>query len=215
MEDVWQICSCLEQRRVERLMSASQITDKFRAKTFKNFYWKDRPDEVRKAFEKAFVYMQQFEEIRNSEKNSICLCGQPGSGKTHLLMAIANGLLDKGVEVLYVPFVETMEQVKEDMKKEDVNKERFEKMKQVEVLFVDDLFKIEPTDYERRKVYEVINYRYLEQKPLLITSEHSMPELVHFDEAIGSRIYEMCEKFYVLMRGEGLNYRLKNIQGVV
>ncbi|MGF9979306.1 hypothetical protein [Viridibacillus arvi] len=46
-------------------------------------------------------------------------------------------------------------------------------------------------------MYEIINHRYLNYKPMLISSELGFGELVTINEALGSRIFEMCEGFAV------------------
>lgn len=212
MLDHWQVCSCVEQERMERIIKSSQITDSFRSLTFENFDTSDVHETIQMAFRKAKIYAVRFNEIRRTKNNGICLLGRPGTGKTHLLSAISNSLIDEGVELLYMPYVQTMEEVKNDMKKEDVNAARFEKMMKVEVLFIDDLFKppTTPSPYEIRKMFEVINYRYLETKPILISSELSIDELLDIDEGLGSRIKEMCHDFRVVIKGgRELNYRLR------
>lgn len=216
LEDVslpfWMECECLLKQKIERLLKSSQITAKFREKTFENFSLEYIPEIVREAYRKALIYYTKFDEIRKSPENWICMLGHPGCGKTHLLMAITNYLLLSGVEVLYFPFVESFEEIKNDMKKEDLNKARFDKLKSVPVLFIDDLFKPpgKPTDYEIKQMFNVLNHRYLEKLPTLISSELSISQLVGYDEGFGSRINEMCRNFRVILKGGSeLNYRLR------
>ena len=94
-------------------------------------------------------------------------------------------------------------------------------MKKVDVLFIDDLFK--PTagkprasEFTIEKMYAVINYRYLNKKPILISSELTVDELVKVDPALGSRIYEMCEDYVVQIVGETmeLNHRLRSLRNL-
>lgn len=212
MMDHWTVCSCVERGRVEKMMRASQITDAFRDKTFNNFYHQVMPQPIQEAFRKAWVYYNRFDAVQKTANNGIMLMGRPGCGKTHLLAAITNGLMDGGHEVLYVPWVETMEMVKDDMSKEDVNNKRFEKMQTVEVLYIDDLFKppAQPSAYEIKKLFQVINYRYQERKPILISTERDMEYLLSLDEGLGSRLKEMCHDFRVEIHGgRELNYRLR------
>lgn len=212
LTDHWQVCSCVEQDRVNKLIRSSQMTDAFRKNTFETFDAQGVHETIREAYRKAFIYYKRFQDIRASNNNGICLLGRPGCGKTHLLMAITNKLFDDGIEVLYVPYVGVMEEVKNDMKKEDINAARFDKMMKVDVLFIDDLFKppTVPSAYEVRKMFEVINYRYIERKPLLLSSELSIEDMLNIDEGLGSRIKEMCHDFRVIIKGgRELNYRLR------
>uniref|UniRef100_UPI00164B3367 DnaA ATPase domain-containing protein n=1 Tax=Bacillus tropicus TaxID=2026188 RepID=UPI00164B3367 len=75
----------------------------------------------------------------NCRKNSIALLGRPGSGKTHLLTALSNYVMrQKQTPVLYLPFVEGFTDVKNDF---DLFDAKLGRMKQADVLFIDDLFK--------------------------------------------------------------------------
>src|SRR5690606_25071663 len=76
-------CECAIQRRINRLFKASQITDEFKKLSFKNFITKGKPQVIVDAYRCAANYCKRFPEIRNTRHNSICLLGQPGSGKTH------------------------------------------------------------------------------------------------------------------------------------
>jgi DNA replication protein DnaC len=210
--DFWKICECVEREKVERLMKSSSITLAFQLKTFDNFSLEDVHDSIREAYRKARVYSNMFPKIRETPNNGICLLGRPGCGKTHLLTAISNELISEGVEVVYFPYVESFEEIKNDMKKEDVNAKRFERLMNAEVVFIDDLFKppSKVSEYEMKQIFKVINYRYMEKKPIMISSEHDIDSLLSLDEALGSRIQEMCREFRVILKGgREMNYRLR------
>ena len=57
-------------------------------------------------------------------------------------------------------------------------------------------------------LYELVNYRYMNNKPMVISTEKLPDELLNFDEAVGSRILEMCRGNIILFDGKELNYRL-------
>lgn len=192
------------------MIEASKITDEFRSKGFKNFDKDTVENEVIQAYNKAIRYSRDFEKIRNERVNSIALLGNSGIGKTHLLMAIANNLLARGVEVIYFPWVEGMENLL-DFKGD--RKPTIERMQQCEVLFLDDLFKgrDNPTSFQFETAWGILNYRYLNNKPILVSSERSISDLLGIDEAFGSRIAEMTRKYRVVVHGDRdiLNYRLR------
>lgn len=88
-------------------------------------------------------------------------------------------------------------------------------MRKVEVLFIDDLFKPingqpRATDWQVEQIQSVLNYRYLNHKPLLISSELTIDEILNIDEALGSRIHQMCRDYIVIIKGDRmqLNHRL-------
>jgi DNA replication protein DnaC len=57
-------------------------------------------------------------------------------------------------------------------------------------------------------VFEVLNYRYLNLLPTIISSEKMPQELLEIDKAIGSRILERGKKHLVVVEGLENNYRL-------
>lgn len=211
--EVWVRCDCIEWRRTQRIMKASEITEEFKKLSFKNFTLEGKEPVIKEAFDCAYEYYQAFEEIRNTRKNSIALLGQPGVGKTHLLTAIANNLMQKKwVQVLYFPYVEGFNDLKDDF---DKLEEKLERMKNVEVLFIDDLFKPvkgkpRATEWQVEQTYAVVNHRYLNHKPIMVSSELTVDELADIDEALGTRIFEMCSDFTVVIKGDRklLNHRL-------
>lgn len=180
--------------------------------SFENFETVGKESIIIEAYNTAVSYYKKFDEIKNTRSNSIALLGQPGSGKTHLLMAIANRLITKKVvSVHYFPFVEGFNDLKDDF---DLLEEKIDRMKKVDVLFIDDLFKGRemPTPFQIEQMFAVINYRYLNHKPILVSSEKMMEELLDIDEALGSRIKQMTKDFLVEIEGDRnlLNYRLAN-----
>lgn len=213
MVDIWFRCECVPFRKIKELFDTSHFTEEMKNQTFENFVLKDRPSIVKDAFETAKEYQEIFEEIRKLRANSIFFGGEPGAGKTHLLMAIANLLIKAKVPVLYFPFVEGMNELKSHMNDKDKYREKEVQMQKIDVLFIDDLFKRKynatPTDYEIKFMFSVLNYRYLNHLPVLISTEMDINQVVMEDAAIGSRIAEMTSRFQVVLKGaDDLNYRL-------
>ncbi|MCA1183450.1 ATP-binding protein [Bacillus licheniformis] len=215
--EVWVRCKCVEWRRIRKLMNSSDITAEFEKLQFKNFVTEGKDKLIIEAYDCAVDYYKDFEDIRDKRRNSIALLGQPGSGKTHLLTAISNKLIkSKNIPVQYFPYVEGFNDLKDDFEKLE---EKLRRMKEVDVLFIDDLFKPlngkpRATDWQVEQTYSVINYRYLNHKPIMISSEWNIEQLVKIDEALGTRIYEMCEDYIVIIEGDRmlLNHRLASLR---
>ncbi|MBH0171048.1 ATP-binding protein [Fictibacillus sp. 18YEL24] len=216
-----QRCDCSIKRKIQKIMKSSEITDAFKKMAFSNFERVGKHELIQEAYQCAIDYYRDFDSIKGDRCNSISLLGQPGCGKTHLLTAIANNLIHKKqVSVLYFPFVEGFNDLKDNF---DLLEEKLSNMKKVDVLFIDDLFKPVTTDskegrkrkprateWQIEQIYAVINFRYLNHKPMLISSELNVDELIDIDEALGTRIYQMSKDYTVVIEGDRklLNYRL-------
>ncbi len=216
------LCDCRERLKLQRLFESSKITPAFRATTFENFITAGRPAIIQSMLKSALDYSKRFDEIKSDKNNWLVLLGEPGSGKTHLTMAVANEKINERVKVLYFQHVEGINEMKDILHAgEESLREKIREMQQVEFLVWDDLFKpvIEnqgkdkgrkklPTAFEIEKAFEVLNYRYLNLLPTAISSERSPKELIEIDRAAGSRILERGKGHLVVVEGIENNYRL-------
>ena len=89
-------------------------------------------------------------------------------------------------------------------------KKSISKFQNCDILLIDDLFKGKVNDSDVNIMFEIINYRYINNLPMIINSEFLIDRLLYFDEAIGSRIYEMCRDYLVQIKHDiKNNYRLR------
>lgn len=216
----WVTCSCQHQKQIEKLIANSQITAAFRQKSFEDFQVDGKAPIIRKMRDVAMKYYKDFETVRYQRENSIALVGQVGSGKTHLLSAIANGLLKQRISVMYFPFAEVMEKMREE---EFALKDKIVyQAQQADVWFVDDLFKPvtnkcgekvpRASEWAQERIYEIVNYRYLNKKPILLSCELNFETLLEVNEAIASRLFEMCSDYLVTVEEDVyLNHRLRKV----
>ena len=163
--------------------------------------------EVCEAFSKAKEYAKSFHKDSKSNK-SIMFVGQVGSGKTHLSMAIANSLMKEGVGVLYMSYREEIISLKQNIMDEEYYRKCMDRFKRARVLLIDDLFKGSISGSDVNIMFEIINFRYLNGLPVIVSCEKGVEEIMGIDEAIGSRIYEMCCGYLVSLSGRSLNYRV-------
>ena len=94
-----------------------------------------------------------------------------------------------------------------------------EPLKTVAVLYIDDFFKPSrdesgqkrpPTAGDINIAFDILNYRYVNNLPTIISTERTIDELLDIDEAIGSRIYQRTKGYCFSFReNRSRNYRLK------
>lgn len=185
------------------------MTPALREKTFAEFQTDGRPRSILTMAGCARDYLERFETIRHTHRNWLLLLGEPGCGKTHLAMAVANALMAAGYPSLYFPHVEGMGELKELLRTgEGKFQAKLRAIKDVAVLVWDDLWKYyRPFDIE--VAFEVLNYRYLNLLPTIISSEKTPESLLAVDQATGSRILERGKGHTAVVEGTEANYRLK------
>lgn len=205
-------CKCYEVAMLGKQWEASGLKLNDLDKTFKSY---EVVSEITKELKStATNYYLKFKEIERKRHNSILLCGDPGAGKTHLCIALANNFLKKdGRKVVYMAWVDAIKELKQNSMDKDAYNKKISKYKDAEILLIDDLFKGGVTEADIRIAFEIINHRYINNLPLMVSSEYRIKDMLNADEAVGSRIYEMAKGFIVEVKGNGTenNYRLRDI----
>lgn len=204
-------CECYEKLVTKRYIKLSGISEQFLKKGFKEFDDRGMVPLIA-AKKQAQRYYQKFLENRNSRQNSIIFCGQAGSGKTHLGLAVCNNLMNVcHVSIAYMAYRNAITEVKQCVTDKENYYRSINRYCNASVLYIDDLLKGKVTEADLNILYEIINYRYMKNIPMIISTEKMPDELLEFDEAIGSRILEMCRGNIITLVGKELNYRLIGI----
>lgn len=200
-------CECFAIRKAKDMMKRSGISAEFQKKTFDNFKTKMNP-QLSNAKNKAMQYVKNFAQMESARYNSIMFCGQVGAGKTHLGTAICSELVNSGISVIYMSYRNTVTKIKQNIIDEEAYNRELNQYTSARVLYIDDLLKGRLTETDINIIYEIVNYRYMNNMPVIISTEKSPNDLLVFDEAIGSRLIEMCRGNIIYLQGKELNYRL-------
>ena len=153
---------------------------------------------IGEAFFKATVSEPEYYQAVKSG-NSLFITGQVGSGKTFLASALAMRLIDSGLKVRFETTVGLLRELRGavNSKQTDV----FERCVGCDVLILDDLGKETPTEFALSVLYEIIDIRYANGLPTIITSNYQGDGLVErmadanveTAKAIVSRICGTCK----------------------
>jgi len=112
-----------------------------------------------------------------NETKQAYIVGPYGVGKTHFIYYVANkyNLQDKSVYVEL--FADSVRKVKEEMNSN--SKHTINLMATVDILFIDDLGNEYSTEFIISDILQpIIDYRYLHNKPTIITSNYTLEELL-------------------------------------
>ena len=200
-------CECRAVKEAKDILRKSGISEEFRNKNFENFKTINDSQSIN-AYNKAKEYSNNFHIIKNNTQNSIMFMGQPGSGKTHLSLSIANVLMDNGVGVVYMGYRDVITQIKQNIMDDVYYNKVMNRYKNAKVLLIDDLFKGSISKSDINIMFEIVNYRYFNNLPMIMSTEKGGKELIEIDEAIGSRILEMAKDYNMELKGGKLNYRI-------
>ena len=205
--DRYRPCECQKVRASIARMKRSGLENTIRDKRLNNFqaetYWQ------KKMLEKATAYIDQG--VKDGEW--FYIGGQSGAGKTHICTGIVRELLYAGLEVRYIVWEQALKALKAVINDPEYG-EQLGQLEEAEVLYIDDLFKPisdkPPTDADLRVAFELLNYRYVNNRPTIISSERYLGEIFDLDEATGGRIYEKSRGYTLIIdRAADRNYRRK------
>ena len=126
------------------------------------------------AYQRAYAYAQD-------PDGWLLLMGGYGCGKTHLAAAIANYRLEQGHRVLFVTAPDLLDHLRSSFGlspyEEESYSSRFEEVRDVPLLILDDLGIESPTPWATEKLYQIINHRYNARRPTVITTNHTLSDL--------------------------------------
>ncbi|MDP4143217.1 MAG: DnaA/Hda family protein [Bacillota bacterium] len=212
-------CDCVELDYIKRLWDNSGI--KADQKNLKLNDYKPYDEVTKAARAKAVEYIKSFEEIKDTRENSFGLFGQPGAGKTHIVIAIGTNLINREanpVPVVYMPYLESMRELKANTLDDEYYNKLINRYSRAKLLIIDDLFKDkvkkgrlvgELSESDMKHIYPILNYRYNNRLPMLVSSECTPRMLFDLDEALAGRIIEACGDNITVFKDQKNNYRMR------
>lgn len=200
-------CRCMKVAYSKHLLEACGLDKLAERCTFSSYTPREEWQQGVK--EKALEY------AANWRRSSFFISGPTGCGKTHICTAICNTAVLEGASLRYFRWVEDGTRLKSLITDATAYEREVDALAACDLLYIDDLFKTDCSSADLRLAYEVINSRYIAGKPVVISSERSLPYIGGLKgkdgEAIAGRIFELCGKgrFCLAIAGDGKNQRLR------
>lgn len=164
------------QQRIERLLGRSGIKKRFQQRTFENFR-RDTPGR-QKNYTIAKEYADNFGYHR-AKGDGLYIEGTNGTGKTHLAAAIALQLIGEGIPVICKTSSDLLMDIKKSFDDSSVNEAQvLDVYKRVDLLIIDDLGKEQCSDWSMSTLYSILNDRYEDMKPTIVTTNYNADALV-------------------------------------
>ena len=202
-----EVCVCRKQQAEraaeQHLLSISNLSP-YQDLTFENFHvkghgnlGKEQEASLRQALETARHFAEKPE-------GWLVLMGDYGVGKTHLAAAIAQQALRQGITTLFLTVPDLLDWLRTGFDSEDFSfEERFEEIRNVPLLILDDLGSHNSTAWSQEKLFQLLDFRYLRRIPTVITSNQPLEGL---EGRLRSRLQDMA--LSTVVRLNAPDYRL-------
>ena len=179
------------QDRIKQLFTNSLMDKKFLNETFENW---DFSKGSKGMYNMGLKYCDEFHEIKK-EGLGFLLCGNPGNGKTYFSNCIGNRLLNNLVPVVCVGINQLLERIRQTYGRYGQEGEDtvLRGLALADLLILDDLGSENCTEWSRSKVYSIIDSRYRNRLPIIVSTNKTIEELreMYHNRTI-DRLLEIC-----------------------
>lgn len=153
---------------------------------------------------KARRYYEKWKDMHD-QNIGLLFFGNVGTGKTYLAACIANALISDGVPVLMTNFSKILNDLS-GFKEQDKNK-YIASFNNYELLIIDDLGVERQSDYALEQVFNVIDSRYKNGQPLIVTTNLSVEDLKNPSDMKFKRIYDRILEMTIPIKVDGVSRR--------
>lgn len=176
-----QICSCrkdsIRSRIREQLFSLSHL-DELREMTFETFNPRGSKllgDHHRVSIEQAYRAAREY---ADNPSGWLLIQGRFGVGKTHLAAAIANAAASQDMPTIFLTVPDLLDSLRYTFSARDASfEQRFEQIRRAPLLILDDFGTQNTTDWAREKMFQILNFRYINHLPLVVTTNLLLNEI--------------------------------------
>lgn len=171
-----------EMMKISGIKAASLMDSRLRGASFAEY---EKTAENVKILRMAKRYVENFKDMEKKSQG-LLLYGSVGTGKSYTAACIANALMEKSTTVIMTSFVKVLSDIgsaqDEASYLADLNRPR--------LLIIDDLGAERSTEYALEKVYNVVDSRVRSDKPMILTTNLTLEEMMESRDIRYQRIYD-------------------------
>lgn len=197
-------CECMIKRKSIARLQKSGLGNMIEHCTFDSYT-------VQTSWQKS-IKNTALDYINDTSGSWFYIGGQSGCGKTHICTAISVKLINQGRTLKYEIWRNLFHQLQSVQFDSEKYGDKLRELQNVDVLYIDDFMKCldkSKINTELNFAFEIINLRYIANKPTIISSEFDMNQINSLDNAIAGRIVEKAGRFIISVSGSDKNFRLK------
>ncbi|HWZ83733.1 MAG TPA: ATP-binding protein [Terriglobales bacterium] len=215
-------CDCQLRARSEAMVAAARIPKRYEHCELSNFEFEGPQLHLAPARMAACRFVEEYP----VDKTGLMLVGTIGTGKTHLAVGIAKALIrEKGIPCLFYDYRELLKEIQNSYNPSVQTTELglLKPLFEVEVLVLDELGAVRPSEWVWDTVSLILNTRYNDNRTTILTTNFadepaaavartlSPARAASREETLGdritermrSRLHEMCR----VVRMDGADFR--------
>lgn len=183
------------QALIEARLRNAGVPTRFRDRTIEGFI-AETPDQVR-AKEIAAEFAANFKEHRK-RGTSVVFSGNPGTGKSHLAIAILVQVMKTGTG-MYLNALDMVRMVRDTWRRDSARSENqvLDTLAGLDLLVIDEVGVQYGTDGEQVVLFDVLNRRYRDCMPTIMLTNLKSAE---FEQFIGARTFDRLKEGGIWLR---------------
>ena len=199
-------CDCLKtlcgKLAADELNKSSQL----KLSSFDSFSLSYYSGENYQAMKNILEYTRQYAATFSENSKSILMFGHTGLGKTHLSLAIAKTVLEKGYGVIYDSAINILRNIEKEHFSYEHSSEMIDLVMNTDLLILDDIGTEYESPFYTATIYNIINTRLNCGKPSIISTNLDFEGISRrYDKRVMSRIVSM----YSCLEFKGEDVRLQ------
>lgn len=214
INDRYQPCTCLAAKQITMMRRAVSLPTRLAEAAFDKANFELYQPQFRSQARKIFDYVKGFcDNLKAQPSKGLYVHGPTGSGKSYLMGCIANYLCPQ-MSVKYMVYADFLDLVRATYNSRETElseQQMIDEVKNVDMLLLDDLGVEKPTEFSLKNLAQIIDYRYRNCLPLVVTSNFTLEELIQrsqtdlYGERIVWRLSECCSNMLELKGNLRLN----------
>lgn len=193
------MCDCMKKMMKKEVYNELNKMSPLELSSFENFsldFYSDTPQPnseltPKKRMAKILEFCKKYASQFKKNSPSLLMTGSTGLGKTHLSLAIAKEVIEKGFGVIYGSAQNIISKMEKEKFRgyQNSSDETERHYIDCDLLIIDDLGTEYLTSFSSAAIYNIVNSRIMMNKPTIISTNLSMKELEkNYSQRMVSRI---------------------------